>query len=97
MEATLYQDGMLLVAAPPIIINNGTPATGKLGEWSAVAGNEIMLRNFSAMSLNYLVSLTEDQTHRAEMRSPRCRSLQRGLCVLWGDWFRASRTCGLRG
>lgn len=61
MEVTLYQDGVLVVTAPPLIVNMGTPVTGKLANWAPMQGNQLRLRNLAAaMSLNYTVSLSQD-------------------------------------
>lgn len=57
MVATLLQDGMPVPGATPIVVNMGTPMTGKLHTWAAT-GNQLQLQNPSAaMSLTYAVSL----------------------------------------
>jgi hypothetical protein len=61
LEVTLYQDGVLVATAPPLIVNMGTPVTGKLANWAPMQGNQLRLRNLAAaMSLNYTVSLSPE-------------------------------------
>jgi len=57
----LYQDGVLVIGAVPLIVNMGVPATGRLGDWAPMPGNQLRLRNLAAaMSLNYTVSLSHE-------------------------------------